>query len=146
MGKGLSGGVYPMSAALMTPEVHEVLDDNPFAHYSTFAGSELGCVVALEVLSIIDDEAFLARVRELGERFERELAGLPFTLRRRGLLMGFEFGHDGEGIAAALRLAEHGVFAWVGSATASATQFLPPLTVTDDEVTEICVRVRKALS
>jgi acetylornithine aminotransferase len=145
-GKGLSGGVYPMSAALMTPEVHAILDDNPFAHYSTFAGSELGCRVAREVVDITADPAFLERVRLLGAWFEDELAGLPFVLRRRGLLMAFEFGVPGAGITAALRLAENGVFAWVGSATASATQFLPPLTVSDDDAAEICARVRKALS
>ncbi len=146
VGKGLSGGIYPMSAALMTAEVHAVLDDNPFAHYSTFAGSELGCCVAREVVAITADPTLLARVRALGEQFAQELAGLPFALRRRGLLMAFEFGRAGGGINAALRLAEHGVFAWVGSPTASATQFLPPLTLTDDEAAEICTLVRKALA
>jgi acetylornithine aminotransferase len=144
-GKGLSGGIYPMAAALMTAEAHELMSANPFAHFSTFAGSELGCAVALEVVATTSDPAFLGRVRELGERFEQGLSGLPFTLRRRGLLMAFEFGTEGAGIEAALRLGEHGVFAWVGSVTASATLFLPPLVVTDDEADEICALVHKAL-
>jgi acetylornithine aminotransferase len=144
-GKGLSGGIYPMSAALMTAEVHELIASNPFAHYSTYAGSELGCLVASEVLDITAEAGFLAHVRELAALFATELHELPLTLRQRGLLMAFEFGDPGAGLTAALRLAEHGVFAWVGSATASATQFLPPLVLTDDEALEICGLVRKAL-
>jgi acetylornithine/succinyldiaminopimelate/putrescine aminotransferase len=36
-GKGLSGGIYPITATLMTREMHEVLDGeaNPFVHIST---------------------------------------------------------------------------------------------------------------
>jgi acetylornithine/succinyldiaminopimelate/putrescine aminotransferase len=135
-----------MSAALMTPEVHELLDRNPFAHYSTFAGAELGCIAALEVLDITDDPQFLAHVRDLSALFALELVDLPFELRRRGLLMAFEFGSPGAGINAALKLGEWGVFAWVGSATASATQFLPPLVLSEDDALEICRLVRKALS
>jgi acetylornithine/succinyldiaminopimelate/putrescine aminotransferase len=145
-GKGLAGGIYPMSAALMTAEVHAHINANPFAHYSTFAGSELGCCAALEVLDITNRPEFLAHVRRLSDLFAAELAGLPFELRRRGLLMAFEFGTAGAGITAALRLGENGVFAWVGSATASATQFLPPLVITQDEAVEISGLVRKSLA
>jgi putrescine aminotransferase len=144
-GKGLAGGIYPMSAALMTAEVHAQINANPFAHYSTFAGSELGCCATLEVLDINDRPEFLEHVRRLSELFADELVGLPFELRRRGLLMAFEFGSPGAGITAALRLGENGVFAWVGSATASATQFLPALVLTEDEALEISALVRKAL-
>jgi acetylornithine/succinyldiaminopimelate/putrescine aminotransferase len=145
-GKGLAGGIYPMSAALMTDQVKAQIDANPFAHYSTFAGSELGCCAAMEVLDITDRPEFLARVRRLSDLFADELAGLPFELRRRGLLMAFEFGTPGAGITAALRLADNGVFAWVGSPDASATQFLPPLVVTEDEALQISALVRKSLA
>lgn len=146
VGKGLSGGIYPMAASLMTPEVHQLVDDNPFSHYSTYAGSELGCLAAHEVLAISTQPRFLGRVKELAALFAVELSGLPFTLRGRGLLMAFEFDEPGAGIAAALKLGEQGIFAWVGSTTASATQFLPPLVLSDEEALDICARVRKALS
>ncbi len=42
-GKGLSGGIYPISATLFTREMHEVLDTeaNPLVHISTYGGAEL---------------------------------------------------------------------------------------------------------
>lgn len=41
IGKGLSGGVYPIAATCMTPAVAAVLRRAPFAHVSTFGGSEV---------------------------------------------------------------------------------------------------------
>ncbi|MCU0267155.1 MAG: aminotransferase class III-fold pyridoxal phosphate-dependent enzyme [Acidimicrobiales bacterium] len=144
-GKGLSGGVYPITATLMTAELHGFFDEHPFVHVSTFGGAELGCVAAGEVLDIVDDEAFLARVRALGERFETGLAGLPFELRRRGCTMGFKFPNEGDGLAAAAALIGRGVFAVFANNDTSAVQFKPPLILTDDEADEIIRLVREAL-
>ena len=54
-GKGLSGGIYPITATLMTAELHSFFDDHPFVHVSTFGGAELGCVAALTVLDIVEE-------------------------------------------------------------------------------------------
>jgi acetylornithine/succinyldiaminopimelate/putrescine aminotransferase len=141
-GKGLSGGVYPITATLMTSELHAFFDDHPFVHISTFGGAELGCVAALAVLDIVESPGFLARVTALGEQFERAFAGLPFELRRRGLVMGFKFAAPGDGMVAAARLIDNGVFAIFANNDTSVLQFLPPLTVTDDEVVELVDIVR----
>lgn len=82
-GKGLSGGVYPIAATLLTRELHAFFDERPFIHVSTFGGAELGCVAALTVLDIVEERGFLERVRDLGDRFRRGLSGLPFELRQR---------------------------------------------------------------
>jgi acetylornithine/succinyldiaminopimelate/putrescine aminotransferase len=145
VGKGLSGGIYPISALLTSAAMHELIDRNPFAHSSTFGGSELGCVAALEVLDVIEEPGFAARVRELGERFERELAGLPFELRRRGMTMAFAFEDEGAGITAARSLIAAGVFVvWAGNDT-RVVQFKPTLVLEDGEADEIVGIVRGAL-
>jgi putrescine aminotransferase len=41
-GKGLSGGIYPIAATLMTRSLHDFFLKNPFIHVSTFGGAELG--------------------------------------------------------------------------------------------------------
>jgi acetylornithine/succinyldiaminopimelate/putrescine aminotransferase len=146
VGKGLSGGVYPISALLTSTAMHELIDRNPFAHSSTFGGSELGCVAALEVLDVIEEPGFAGRVRELGERFERGLAGLPFELRRRGLTMAFAFEDEGAGITAARTLIAAGVFVvWAGNDT-RVVQFKPTLVLEDGEADEIVGIVRGALA
>lgn len=145
-GKGLSGGVYPITATLLTREVHSVLDERPFCHVSTFGGAELGCVAALTTLDIVEEPGFLERVQAVSERFGAALSGLPFELRRKGLMMGIRLGQQGAGMLAVRRLAEEGVFAvWANNDT-SVVQLLPPLIVADAEVDEITARVRRALS
>ncbi|MEB2312672.1 MAG: aminotransferase class III-fold pyridoxal phosphate-dependent enzyme [Sorangiineae bacterium] len=143
-GKGLSGGLYPITATLMTRELHSIFHAHPFIHISTFGGAELGCVAALCVLDITEEPGFLERVRELSERFARGLEGLPFTLRRRGLMMGFAFEAELGGMLAARLLYDAGVFAVYANHDRSVLQFLPPLTLTDDEADDLLGRVRRA--
>jgi len=141
-GKGLSGGLYPITATLMTRELHKVFDEHPFAHISTFGGAEPGCIVALAVLDVVEAPGFLERVRDLGARFETAFADLPFELRRLGMMMGFAFPGDGAGMLAAKLLFDRGIFAVYANNDTSVLQFLPPLTVTDDEVEAVIDIVR----
>ncbi len=141
-GKGLSGGVYPIAATLLTRELHSFFDDRPFVHVSTFGGSELGCVAALTVLDIVEEPAFLPRVVELAERFARGLSKMPFEVRQRGLMMGFKFAVDGAGMMASKLLYDAGVFATYANNDRSVLQFLPPLIISDAEADELIARVK----
>ncbi len=144
-GKGLSGGIYPITATLMTAELHELFVREPFIHISTYGGAEPGCAAGLAVLDIVESDGFLERVDELGERFEQGLAGAPFTLRRRGLFMGLAFDEDDGGLLATKQLFDEGVFAVYANNDTRVLQFLPPLTTTDDEADAIIDIVRRTL-
>lgn len=144
-GKGLSGGVYPITATLMTAELHAFFADHPFVHISTFGGAELGCVAALAVLDTVEAPGFLERVVELGERFERGLADVGGELRRRGLFMGLKLPNEGDAMLAANAVIEAGVFAVFANNDSSVLQLLPPLTISDDEADDIIGIVRSAL-
>lgn len=140
-GKGLSGGIYPITATLLSAELKTFLDAHPFAHISTFGGSELGCVAALEVLDIIEAPSFLPRVEEVSNRLAEALSPCRFELRRRGLMMGFKFDIAGAGMMAAKVMLNAGIFAVYANNDTSVLQFLPPLTITDDELEELQARV-----
>jgi putrescine aminotransferase len=144
-GKGLSGGVYPITATLMTAEIHAFFADHPFVHISTFGGAELGCVAALAVLDVVEAPGFLERVVELGERFERGLAGVGDELRRRGMFMGLKLPNEGDAMLAARAVIEAGVFAVFANNDTSVLQLLPPLTISDDDADDIIAIVRSAL-
>jgi len=142
-GKGLSGGIYPITATLMTKELHAFFESNPFIHISTFGGAELGCAAALEVLDILEEPGFLQRVRDLSDRFAEAFAGMPFELRRRGLMMGLKFPDASGGMLATRMVYEAGIFAvWANNDT-SVLQFLPPLTITDEDFSAIVARMKK---
>jgi acetylornithine/succinyldiaminopimelate/putrescine aminotransferase len=145
-GKGLSGGVYPISATLLSAELHAFFLPRPFVHISTFGGAELGCAVALAVLDQIEAPGFLERVAALSERFAAGLVGLPFELRRRGLMMGLKFPAEGAGLMAAKMLFDQGVFAVYANNDTSVLQFLPPLILEDGDADEIIRRVRRTFS
>ena len=147
-GKGLSGGIYPITATLMTREMHEVLDGeaNPFVHISTYGGAELGCVAAQAVLDIVGEPGFLERVERLSERFADAFEPLPFELRRRGLFMGLRFGSDVEALGALLRIMQQGVFCFPAGNDRQVLQFLPPLILTDDEAEDLIARMTKAFA
>jgi acetylornithine/succinyldiaminopimelate/putrescine aminotransferase len=145
-GKGLGGGIYPVSAVLLRPEIEEFFDANPFAYVSTFGGAEIGCVAASAVMDQIAAPGFLEGVERLGRRFEDALAGMPFTLRRYGLTMGLAFEEEQGGVLAAKRLIDAGVFAVYAEHDHSVTQFKPPLIVTEAEVDEIAATVGTALA
>jgi putrescine aminotransferase len=145
-GKGLSGGLYPITATLMTRELHSLFDREPFIHISTFGGAELGCAAALAVLGVIEAPGFLVRVNQLAARFEAELSGMPFTLRSRGLMMGLKFPVPDAGMFAAKLLFDEGIFAVYANNDTSVLQFLPPLTLRDEEATQIINTLRKVFS
>ena len=94
----------------------------------------------------ISTPGFLERVEELGARFERAFAGMPFELRRFGLTMGLKFDHEQGGVMAAKRLIDSGVFAVYAEHDHSVTEFKPPLIVSESEVDEIAAAVGAALS
>lgn len=144
-GKGLGGGLYPVSAALISEDLEGFFDQRPFAYVSTFGGSELGCVAAGAVMHEVSRPGFLDRVRALGERFQAGFEGLPFELRRRGLTMGLAFEEPEGGIEASRTLIDAGVFAVFAEHDHSVTQFKPPLILSDGEADEIIGSVRRAL-
>ena len=145
-GKGLSGGIFPITATLMAAEIHGFFEEHPFVHVSTYGGAEIGCVAALATLDAIEAPGFLARVEEVGARFEEGFAGLPFEVRRRGMFMGLRFPAEGDALGAAAELIRAGVFAVFANNDTSVLQFLPPLTVRDEEVQDIVSIVRSTFS
>ena len=147
-GKGLSGGIYPITATLLTRQMHEVLDNeaNPFVHISTCGGAELGCVAAQAVLDIVGEPGFLGHVQTLSERFAEAFAPLPFELRQRGLFMGLRFENEMESFGALLRIMQQGVFCFPAGNDRRVLQFLPPLILSDDEAEDLIARVTKAFA
>lgn len=134
-GKGLSGGLYPIAAVVMTRAVGAFLREQGWAYVSTFGGSELGCRVASRVLEICSRPETLAHGRAMAQRIGAGLADLrsrhPFLrgVRQCGLIMGLEL----EGSLGAVRLSRalyrRGVWAMFSGFDTSVLQWKPGLLV-----------------
>lgn len=143
-GKGLSGGIYPIAATLMTRDLHGPLENHPFVHLSSFGGAELGCAAATSVLDQVEAPGFMARVTQLSQRFADEFADLPFTLRRRGMFMGMKFPDAATSLGRYAKLLQEGVFGFPSGNDVSVLQFLPPLVISDEETEDLIGRVKRA--
>lgn len=148
-GKGLSGGVVPITATLLGPDLHRFLAQHPFAHISTFGGAEIACAAALAALDVVTADGFRARVESLAARIRSEVdawTNAPFELRQRGLMMGLDFGRPGAAIEASRRLFAAGLFTVWATNDDAVLQFLPPLVISDDELGEVLSILRSALA
>jgi len=133
-GKGLSGGLYPIAAAVLSPRVAGWLDEDGWGHVSTFGGAELGCVVAQRVLEITTRPAVVANAKEaaldLRARLDAVRARRPdwlVEIRQAGLVFGLRFGHPQGGMRMTRALYESGVWAMFAAHDPSVLQWKPGL-------------------
>jgi len=100
LAKGLTGGVLPLAATLVTSELFErfISQDRAraFFHGHSFTASPLGCAVARESLALCREEDVPARLDALGRRLEEELRRslgariAALRLRRRGGIVALD--------------------------------------------------------
>ena len=92
IGKALSGGLYPVSAALSRRDVLGVFQ--PGDHGSTFGGNPLACAVARAALKVLVEENLIERSAVQGGYLLDNLAAIdsPYVkdVRGRGLFVGIE--------------------------------------------------------
>lgn len=150
-GKGLSGGLYPISAVVTTKEVGAFLREQGWAYVSTFGGAEPGCVVAKRVLEICSRPEVLAGARRLAERLAKGLAELrahhPFLagVRQKGLVMGLETAADGGAVRLSRALYERGVWAMFSGFAPSVLQWKVGLLADDAYCDALLERLDAAL-
>ena len=150
-GKGLSGGIYPISATCYKEKFESVFKKDPFIHISTYGGAEVGCAASLAMLDIVSQPKFLAQVEESGRFFEESWNALKekypdiTDVRRLGMFMGVEFVSAADCLILVKTLLDNGVFAVYANNDKRVIQFLPPLIATKDECNEIMQLIEKAL-
>ncbi len=152
IGKGLSGGIYPMSATCFSAELEGFFHDNPFIHVSTFGGAEVGCPVALAVLEESSRPGFLDHVNTLAGIFADGFAWLRekhpeilVGLRQLGLMMGIEMVNEHCGPFMSKACYDNGVLSVYANNDTRVSQLLPPLIIDEDLALEIIGRVDRAL-
>jgi acetylornithine/succinyldiaminopimelate/putrescine aminotransferase len=151
--KGLSGGLYPISATIHREWLNPFLDENPFIHISTFGGSEVGCYAALAVLDILEEPDFLPHVREMAGIFKDGLAGLreryPRVLleaRQRGLMMGLKMANEFCGPLMTVAGFQHGMLTIYANNDTSVSQIMPPLIIEKTEALQVLERLDTMLA
>jgi putrescine aminotransferase len=152
IGKGLSGGIYPMTATCFRSELETVFHEDPFIHISTFGGAEAGCPVAMKVLELSSDPAFLNHVNEIAVIFSQGFATLKekhptilVQLRQLGLMMGIEMVNEYCGPFFSKAAYDAGFLSIYANNDTRVAQFLPPLTIEPALAEELLMKVDHAL-
>ena len=153
IGKGLSGGIYPMSATCFGDKLQTFFHHDPFIHVSTFGGAEVGCPVALKVLEISSEPGFLENVNVLSEVFCQGFADLKgrhpnilVGLRQLGLMMGIEMVSDMCGPIMTKTCYDNGILSIYANNDKRISQLLPPLIIDRGVAEEILERIDLALA
>lgn len=163
--KGIAGG-YPLGAFWVRDREIAMKDGTlmslanllgPGSHGSTYGGTPLGCTVASEVLSIVEEEGLLANAREMGAYTKAAIEGLRSPLikevRGVGLMIAFELVSDfcerldvtgAPSLALIARLHDAGLLS-IPAGTHN-VRWLPPLNVTRAEIDRAVEILRNVLS
>ena len=143
-GKGLSGGIYPITATIYREHLNHFLHNNPFIHVSTFGGAEVGCYAALEVLDILQEPGFLEHVQEMAALFQDGFMQLKdkhpqvmVEARQKGLMMGLKMSSGTLGPLMTRLGFEAGLLTIYANNDPSVIQILPPLIIQEEEVNQV---------
>lgn len=150
--KGLSGGIYPISAAILNDKASYWMKKDGSAHMATFGGAELGCVCALKVFEILNrpetkiNVDFLTNyIRNGLDKIKMENADIFTGIRQCGTIFGLEFAGKTGAISVMQHLYENGVWAIYSQLDPSVLQFKPGILATKEYCDELLQKVGKGI-
>ena len=150
LGKALSGGVFPVSAALADDEI--MMTMKPGEHGSTFGGNPLACAVAIEALKVVRDEKLAENANRLGEIFRERMrrmikkTDLIQLVRGKGLLNAIVIADSPNSDTAwniCVALKKNGLLA--KPTHGNIIRFAPPLVMTEEQLHECCDIIEKTI-
>ncbi len=152
LGKGLSGGIYPITATVLDRRLESVFHHNPFSHISTFGGSESGCIVAQKVLEMSSKPNFLEHVNVISEDI---MAGLEKLQKKHGkifkgfhglgLMLALEFDDEAAGPILTKTAYDNDLLMVYANNDTRRVQLLPPLTMTLGEIPFVMGKLDKSI-
>jgi acetylornithine/succinyldiaminopimelate/putrescine aminotransferase len=148
--KGFSGGMYPMSAVVMRPEVLDFWGTNPYRTISSYAWSNIGAIVARTAIE--ETERLLPQANAMGDRLAAVLDDLAarypnalLSVRRTGLLYALDFRDEAAGMLFILGMFKRGVIVVASSQNLAVPKLYPPLILEDEQIVEFAEKAEDTL-
>ncbi|WP_304488628.1 ornithine--oxo-acid transaminase [Dyadobacter sp. NIV53] len=143
LGKALSGGTIPVSAALANDEI--MLTIAPGEHGSTYGGNPLACAVTIAALKVVEDENLAENAELMGQLFRNKMLALQKqcslieTVRGKGLLNAIVI-NDTEDSPTAMKLCyqmmDKGLLC--KPTHGNKIRFAPPLVINEEQMNLAC--------
>ena len=147
-GKGIGGGIYPIACVLISERCGGWLKEDGFGHISTGGGAELGCIVAMKVLEMVQRPEVRTMVRYISDYMRAGLEQIMqvypdffIGIRQHGVVMGLEFNHEQGAKPVMKHLYNNGVWAIFSALDPRVLQFKPGLLMTQADCEEVLRRV-----
>ncbi|MET0663073.1 MAG: aminotransferase class III-fold pyridoxal phosphate-dependent enzyme, partial [Ilumatobacteraceae bacterium] len=149
MAKGIASG-FPFSALGTRRE----LDDKwpTGSHGGTYGGNPIGCAAALATIDVLTADGFLDHVNERGAQLTDGLRALGarhdgmIRVRALGLMVAADFDTAARTAAVVNHCRQHGkLIVMTAGAAGTTLRFMPPLTVSPDEIDIALAAIDKAL-
>ncbi len=147
-GKGISGGMYPIACVLISEKCGGWLHQDGFGHISTMGGAELGCVVAMKTLEIVQRPEVRTMVRYISdylraglEAIKAEYSDFFLGIRQHGVVMGLEFATEQGAKPVMKHLYNNGVWAIFSTLDPKVLQFKPGVLLTRSDAEDVLRRV-----
>ena len=148
--KGFSGGMYPISAVVMRPEILDFWGANPYRNISSYAWSNIGAIVARTAIE--ETERLLPQANAMGDRLAGVLDDLAArypnalkSVRRTGLLYALDFRDEIAGMLFILGMFKRGVIVVASSQNMVVPKLYPPLILEDEQIAEFAEKAEDTL-
>ncbi len=162
--KGVTSGYVPLGGVIISQEIADFFEETPVITGLTYSGHPMGCATALANISVLEEEHLIENAAAMGEILSRKLNEMKDKhpsigdVRSKGLMSVIEFvkdretrerlvpyGKDPEGIMKKIK----GMLVAEGLATfgrESLITIAPPLTINEEQLNEIFVRLDRVLT
>lgn len=163
LSKGITGGYLPLAATLTTEEIYRGFlgkyeEFKTFFHGHTYTANPLACAAALANLEIFKKEGVIAELRAKIEHMSKELSSLRDIncvgdIRQKGLMVGIELvlnRQTKEDFPAELKIGARVCgacrsYGLIIRPLGNILVLMPPLSVTEKEITFMIKTIRKAI-
>jgi acetylornithine/succinyldiaminopimelate/putrescine aminotransferase len=148
-GEAMTGGIFPMTAVVFTKKLKQFFDLHPLIHLSTFAGHDVGCMVAAAAMDEYEKIRPWGNAIDKGTKILNELSPLSGpdnhikSLTGLGLLISIGFESSQSANRFCLLTKNNGILLCNGIVDDSCCLLRPSLLITEDE-TEFIIRGIKA--
>ncbi len=161
MGKGITGGYFPLSALAVEKKMVDYIskNDRNFLHAQTYSHHPVGCAAGLATLDFIKKNKLVEKSSGMGNALGEALSAFRShpqvgDIREKGLLLGIEFVKDKKSKAPfprkkkyveylLLKAMKRGLILWPNIGHADGVNgdlilIAPPFIITQTEVDQIC--------
>lgn len=148
MAKGIASG-FPFSALGTRREIDDLWPTG--SHGGTYGGNPIGCAAALATIDILTEDGFLADVQERGQQLHAGLNDLKADypaithIRGLGLMTAIDFDTEQRTNDVVAHCLSHSSLITM-TAGATTLRFMPPLTVTPEDIDLALAALASALA